>query len=100
MCKDKECFTLLISKNLSRGFILLSEFLVFRDNKKFSWRFFLAFSYNFTIRNIVLYKESAFYLYICCKMLFNFQSFIDEMREKEDKKEIVEKYENFYGPIQ
>jgi hypothetical protein len=29
-------------------------------------------------------------------MLFNFQSFIDEMREKDEKKEIVEKYENLY----
>ena len=33
-------------------------------------------------------------------MLFNFQSFIDEMREKDEKKEIVEKYENLYWPIQ
>ena len=33
-------------------------------------------------------------------MLFNFQAFIEEMREKSDKKEIVEKYESFYGPIQ
>ncbi len=33
-------------------------------------------------------------------MLFNFQAFIAEMREKADKKEIVEKYEGFYGPIQ
>lgn len=33
-------------------------------------------------------------------MLFNFQAFIDEMREKSDKKEIVEKYEALYGPIQ
>jgi hypothetical protein len=33
-------------------------------------------------------------------MLFNFQAFIDEMREKPDKKEIVEKYEKLYGPIQ
>lgn len=33
-------------------------------------------------------------------MLFNFQDFIDEMREKSDKKEIVEKYESLYGPIQ
>lgn len=33
-------------------------------------------------------------------MLFNFQSFIDEMREKSDKKEIVKKYESLYGPIQ
>lgn len=32
-------------------------------------------------------------------MLFNFQSFIDEMREKDDKKEIVEKYEKHFGPI-
>ena len=33
-------------------------------------------------------------------MLFNFQAFVDEMREKPDKKEIVEKYEKRYGPIQ
>lgn len=33
-------------------------------------------------------------------MLFNFQAFIEEMREKADKKEIVEKYEQLYGPIQ
>ncbi|AKH32508.1 hypothetical protein XF24_00143 [candidate division SR1 bacterium Aalborg_AAW-1] len=33
-------------------------------------------------------------------MLFNFQAFIAEMREKEDKKEIVEKYEKWFGPIQ
>lgn len=32
-------------------------------------------------------------------MLFNFQSFIEELREKEDKKVIVEKYEKFYGSI-
>lgn len=33
-------------------------------------------------------------------MLFNFQSFVAELREKEDKKEIVEKYEKWFGPIQ
>ena len=33
-------------------------------------------------------------------MLFNFQAFVDEMREKPDKKEIVEKYEKRYGSIQ
>jgi hypothetical protein len=33
-------------------------------------------------------------------MLFNFQAFIAELREKEDKKEIVEKYEKRFGPIQ
>lgn len=33
-------------------------------------------------------------------MLFNFQAFVAEMREKEDKKEIVEKYEKWFGPIQ
>jgi len=32
-------------------------------------------------------------------MLFNFQAFVDELREKEDKKEVVEKYEKFFGPI-
>jgi hypothetical protein len=29
-------------------------------------------------------------------MLFDFPAFIEELREKEDKKEIVEKYENFF----
>ena len=33
-------------------------------------------------------------------MLFNFQTFVAELREKEDKKEIVEKYEKWFGPIQ
>lgn len=33
-------------------------------------------------------------------MLFNFQAFVAELREKEDKKEIVEKYEKRFGPIQ
>lgn len=33
-------------------------------------------------------------------LLFNFQEFISEMREKEDKKDIIEKYEALYGPIQ
>ena len=33
-------------------------------------------------------------------MLFNFQTFVAELREKEHKKEIVEKYEKQFGPIQ
>ena len=33
-------------------------------------------------------------------MLFYFPAFIDELREKEDKKEIVEKYEKLFGKIQ
>ncbi len=33
-------------------------------------------------------------------MLFDFPAFIEELREKEDKKEIVEKYENFFWKIQ
>jgi len=32
-------------------------------------------------------------------MLFDFGSFIQELRENPEKKEIVEKYEKFYGPI-
>lgn len=32
-------------------------------------------------------------------MLFNFQSFVEELRKKDDKKEIVEKYEQFRWPI-
>lgn len=33
-------------------------------------------------------------------LLFNFQEFISEMREKDDKKDIVAKYEELYGTIQ
>lgn len=33
-------------------------------------------------------------------LLFNFEEFISEMREKEDKKEIIESYEAIYWPIQ
>ncbi len=32
-------------------------------------------------------------------MLFNFQTFIQELRESNEKKEIVSAYENLYGPI-
>jgi len=32
-------------------------------------------------------------------MLFDFQAFIEELREKKEKKQIVEKYEQFVGPI-
>ncbi|MEI7478359.1 MAG: hypothetical protein WCJ81_07985 [bacterium] len=32
-------------------------------------------------------------------MLFDFQSYLMEMRDKAEKKETVEKYEKFYGPI-
>lgn len=31
--------------------------------------------------------------------MFDFQSFVSELREKEDKKEIVEKYEKIFGEI-
>lgn len=33
-------------------------------------------------------------------MLFDFQAFIEELREKPEKKQIVEKYEKLFGPIQ
>ena len=33
-------------------------------------------------------------------MLFDFPAFIEELKEKEDKKEIVEKYEKYFGKIQ
>ena len=33
-------------------------------------------------------------------MLFDFLAFIEELREKEDKKQIVEKYEALFGEIQ
>jgi len=32
-------------------------------------------------------------------MLFNFQTFVNELRENPEKKEVVEKYEKFFGPI-
>ena len=32
-------------------------------------------------------------------MMFNFQAFITELRIKEDKKEMIEKYEKRFGPI-
>lgn len=32
-------------------------------------------------------------------MLFNFQTFIADLRENAEKKEVVEKYEKHYGPI-
>lgn len=51
-----------------------------------------------------LQKNLFYYLYGALivknmSMLFNFQAFIDEMREKDDKKEIVEKYEKHFWPI-
>lgn len=33
-------------------------------------------------------------------MLFDFQAFVEELREKPEKKQIVEKYESLFGPIQ
>lgn len=33
-------------------------------------------------------------------MLFDFHAFIDELRQKDEKKQIVEKYEKACGPIQ
>jgi len=33
-------------------------------------------------------------------MLFDFLSFVEELKENPEKKEIVEKYEKFYGPIE
>lgn len=33
-------------------------------------------------------------------MLFNFLAFVEELREKEDKKQIVEKYESLFGTIE
>ncbi len=32
-------------------------------------------------------------------MLFNFQTFIADLRNNEEKKEVIEKFEKFYGPI-
>ena len=33
-------------------------------------------------------------------MLFNFKAFIDDLRENPEKKEVVEKFEKHFGPIQ
>ncbi len=33
-------------------------------------------------------------------MLFNFQTFVAELRENAEKKEVIEKYEKFYGTIE
>lgn len=33
-------------------------------------------------------------------MLFDFQAFVEELREKPEKKQIVEKYEKLFGAIQ
>lgn len=33
-------------------------------------------------------------------MLFNFQTFVAELRENAEKKEVIEKYEKFFGPIE
>ena len=33
-------------------------------------------------------------------MLFDFQAYVAELREKDEKKETVEKYEKFYGAVQ
>jgi len=33
-------------------------------------------------------------------MLFDFTAFIEELRQKQDKKEIVEKYEKLFGPVE
>lgn len=33
-------------------------------------------------------------------MLFDFQAFVEELRDKPEKKQIVEKYETLFGPIQ
>jgi hypothetical protein len=33
-------------------------------------------------------------------MLFDFQKFIQDLRENAEKKEVVEKYEKFFGPIE
>lgn len=33
-------------------------------------------------------------------MLFNFQTFIQDLRENPEKKEVIEKFEKFFGPIE
>lgn len=33
-------------------------------------------------------------------MLFSFQAYIEELKENPEKKEVVEKYEKFFGPIE
>ena len=48
------------------------------------------------------YSKYSIYLFIIysSKMLFDFQAFVEELREKPEKKQIVEKYETLFGPIQ
>ncbi len=46
-----------------------------------------------------IFGKDFYFLIISNIMLFNFQSFIEELREKEDKKELIEKYEKFFGPL-
>lgn len=43
---------------------------------------------------------TMFLSYYPSKMLFDFQAFIEELREKAEKKQIVEKYESLFGPVQ
>ena len=50
--------------------------------------------------NLDIFKQVMFYPFIKRQMLFDFQAFIEELREKEDKKQIVEKYETLFGAIQ
>jgi hypothetical protein len=54
------------------------------------------------IHEIVTLQQTnpQFLLLNVSKMLFDFQAFVEELREKPEKKQIVEKYESLFGPIQ
>jgi len=45
-------------------------------------------------------QVKTFFTIYSKKMLFDFQAFIEELREKPEKKQIVEKYETLFGPVQ
>ena len=49
---------------------------------------------------ILAITNAQFLSYTHEKMLFDFQAFVEELREKPEKKQIVEKYETLFGPIQ
>lgn len=59
---------------------------------------------NFTLAltdffHIVILLRDNFLFFHALAMLFDFQAYISEMRDKEEKKEIVEKYEKLFGEI-
>ncbi len=50
--------------------------------------------------SILPVSQLIFFTIYSSKMLFDFQAFIEELREKPEKKQIVEKYETLFWPVQ